>query len=107
MEDAMILPQLAALLVGSQLVILVSDTMPKLDVMPSCRAASNVPPGNLQSCLKDEENARGLLAGQWTKFAAGDRETCMRQNAIGGLSSYVVLLTCLESARDARKLPKN
>jgi hypothetical protein len=103
----MILPPFAALLVGSQLVITVADDMPKLDVMPSCRAASAVPPANLQSCLKDEENARTLLAGQWAKFAAGDRATCTRQNAIGGLSSYVMLLTCLETARDARKLPKN
>ena len=103
----MILPQLSAVLLGTSVVVTVADEMPKLDVMPSCRAASSVPPANLQSCLKDEENARALLAGRWTQFAAGDRATCSRQNSIGGLSSYVVLLTCLETARDARKLPKN
>ncbi len=102
----MIIPQLAKFLLTTSLVIAVADELPKLDVMPSCRAASSVPPANLQSCLKDEENARTILAGTWAQFAAGDRATCTRENSIGGLSSYVVLQTCLEMARDARKLER-
>jgi acetyl-CoA acetyltransferase len=103
----MIMPPLSALLVGSSLIVAVADEVPKLDVMPSCRAASSVPPANLESCLKDEDNARKVLAGNWTQFNAGDRATCTRDNTVAGLSSYVVLRTCLEMARDARKLPKN
>ena len=103
----MIVPPLSALLLASNLVVTVADEVPKLDVMPSCRAASSVPPGTLQSCLKDENNARDILAGTWAQFARGDRETCSRSNSIGGLSSYVSLLTCLQMARDARNLPRD
>ena len=103
----MIGPQLAAILLGSSLTIAVTDEVPKLDVMPSCRAATSVPTATVQGCLNDEENARKILAGSWTQFAAGDRATCTRDNAIAGLSSYVTLMTCLQMARDARKLPKN
>jgi hypothetical protein len=101
-----IIPQLATILLGTGLVVTISDELPKLDVMPSCRAATMVPPANLQSCLKDEETARTILAGTWSQFAAGDRATCTRDNSIGGLSSYVVLQTCLQIARDARKLER-
>jgi hypothetical protein len=91
-------------LLGSQL-IAVADTIPKLDVRPSCRAAALVPPANLASCLKDEQAAQTALSGAWSKFAKGDRTTCTQQATIVGLPSYVGLLTCLQMARDARKLP--
>ena len=100
----MIGPSLSALLLGSQLVA-VADTVPKLDVARSCRAASLVPPGNMESCMKDERSAQTVLSGSWTKFARGDRTTCTQQASIVGLPSYVGLLTCLQMARDARKLP--
>jgi hypothetical protein len=95
---------LSALVLGSQL-ITVADAVPKLDVRPSCRAASLVPFGNLDSCLKQEQAAQQALSGSWSKFASGDRATCTQQSSLGGLPSYVSLLTCLQMMRDARKLP--
>jgi hypothetical protein len=92
-------------ILGSQLVVTVADNVPKLDVRPSCRAAALVPPGNLNSCLKDEQVAQTILSGSWARFAGGDRATCTQEASIGGLPSYVALLTCLQMARDARKLP--
>ena len=100
----MIGPSLSALLLGSQLVA-VADTVPKLDVARSCRAAALVPPGNMDSCMKDERSAQSALSGSWTKFAKGDRAACTQQATVVGLPSYVGLLTCLQMARDARKLP--
>jgi hypothetical protein len=92
-------------ILGSQLVVTVADNVPKLDVRPSCRAAALVPPGNLSSCLKDERAAQAILSGSWARFARGDRATCTQEASIGDLPSYVALLTCLQMARDARKLP--
>jgi len=101
----MIGPYVAILFLGSQLVVTIADNVPKLDVRPSCRAAALVPPGNLNSCLKEERDAQNILSGTWAKFAKGDRATCTQEASIGGLPSYVALLTCLQMARDARKLP--
>ena len=95
---------ISVLVIGSQLVIAVADNIPKLDVRPSCRAAALVPPGNLDSCLKQERDAQNVLSGTWAKFAKGDRASCTQQASIVGLPSYVGLLTCLQMARDARKL---
>ena len=100
----MIGPSLSALLLGSQLVA-VADTVPKLDVTRSCRAAAMVPGGTMESCMKDERSAQTALSGSWTKFAKGDRVSCTQQATVVGLPSYVGLLTCLQMARDARKLP--
>jgi hypothetical protein len=44
---------------------------------------------------------------EWVQFATGDKASCTQAvSAIPGPESYVELLTCLEMARDARKLPK-
>jgi len=80
----MIGPSLSALLLGSQL-IAVADTVPKLDVARSCRAAAMVPPGNMDSCMKDERSAQSALSGSWTKFAKGDRAACTQQATVVGL----------------------
>jgi hypothetical protein len=98
---------LPALLVGSQL-ILVADTVPQLDVEPSCKAAaaSAVMPGrDSKSCMQDENNARAKLEREWGEFSASERAHCLQLSHTGGSPSYVELLTCLEMAQAARQLP--
>ena len=57
--------------------------------------------------MRDEENARAKLAGEWESFRPADRTSCTELARLGGgLQSYVELLTCLEMAKDARGLPK-
>ncbi len=75
---------------------------PNLNVGPNCRSASD-----RQKCMEGEQSAREQLAKEWGQFATGDKASCTQTvSAIPGSESYVELLTCLEMARDARKLPK-
>lgn len=54
-------------------------------------------------CLKSEREARDKLAGEWTQHSAADRNLCTQTARMGGLESYVQLLTCLELQQDARR----
>jgi collagen triple helix repeat protein len=80
---------------------------PQFDVRRTCHAESAESPTTEQSCMKDEQRAQEQLAGQWAEFAAADRTSCVgTATNVSGVRSYVELLTCLEMARDAAKLPK-
>jgi hypothetical protein len=95
------------MILSLQLLVPVADDMPRFDVRPSCHAAATLTPASLESCLRDEEEARGALQVQWLQFAAPDRTQCRAETETGGSPSYVELLSCLQMARDVRKLPKN
>lgn len=95
---------LQALLVASPLV-LVADEVPRFNLDPSCRAVARIVGGRTpQSCLDDENTAKGTLGEKWTTFPVGDRARCTRMVGMGGPPSYVELLTCLELADQARQL---
>ena len=49
--------------------------------------------------------ARDKLAQDWGRYSAGQRAHCVRLSTLGGLPSYVELLTCLELAKAAAELP--
>ena len=75
---------------------------PNLNVGPTCRSASD-----RQKCMEDEQTARGQLLKEWGQFAGSDKTSCTQTvSDIAGSQSYVELITCLEMARDAKKLPK-
>lgn len=100
---------LAALSLGSQLVLVADRGVPKLNVEPSCKAAvaTAVAVGrDLNSCLADEHAAREQLVQQWSKFSASERNECSQLSVLGGPASYVELLSCLEVSRDAREIAR-
>ena len=81
---------------------------PHFDVRHTCRAEAAESPTTEQSCMKDEQRAQERLTREWAEFAAADRTTCVSSATdLTGVRSYVELLTCLEMARDASKLPKD
>ncbi len=41
---------------------------------------------------------------EWSTFSAADKKHCIAEATMGGESSYTDLITCLEMARDVRKL---
>jgi hypothetical protein len=96
---------LGAHLSGAPPLVPVAEEMPTFDFMPSCRAAAGHTTAALEGCVRDEENARTQLASVWGRFAIGDRSNCL-QETMRFQPSYVELLTCLQMARDARKLQK-
>jgi hypothetical protein len=77
----------------------VSNTVPTFDMVRECRfeAGSMV---DFDRCSRDEAIALRQLQQAWTKFADADKKTCLGETTIGGVASYVELLTCLEMARD-------
>jgi hypothetical protein len=54
-------------------------------------------------CWHDEAEALEQLKSQGSQFIGGDKSSCLSSATIGGFTSYVDLLTCLEMARDAKK----
>jgi hypothetical protein len=84
-----------------------SEGVPTYDVSRTCSAEAAVAPEMKDGCLADEQSARNQLTTEWAQYSAADRTNCSQSGgASGGILSYVELLTCLQSARDARKLPK-
>jgi len=87
-----------------------ADDVPKLDVGATCRAGAQAYPGGggEKACLADEQDARGTLSRQWSEYSAESRTRCTRMvNDIAGTQSYIELLSCLEMAKDAQRLPKD
>ena len=96
-----------ALPVAAQLLISASAGPPEFNVEPTCRAvAARAMSGSpAKACLRSEKDARQQLKEQWSQFTAGDRSRCLSLSTMGGIPSYVELLTCLEISRAARGLP--
>ncbi|MBS0534993.1 MAG: hypothetical protein JSR72_13125 [Proteobacteria bacterium] len=96
------------------------NDLPQFDVKPSCNSATKAANdvdnagGNLRpadrsadNCVQDEMNARSKLNDEWARFNISERQRCMRLATLGGLPSYVELLTCLEMAREAANISED
>jgi hypothetical protein len=93
---------------ATSLIAAASQEPPRFDAAPGCRAGVNTgvkPRSDIDSCVRSEHEARDALARQWAEFAAADKSRCVEKTHMGGPPSYIEVLTCLELARDARKLP--
>ncbi len=99
----------AAMLLVSPIVADAVERVPEFDIDPTCRALQSADIAgaggrNVEICRKTELRARDQLERQWAQFAAADRRRCIDLSSMGGLPSYVELITCLEIARDVRAL---
>jgi hypothetical protein len=88
-----------------------SDDIPTLDVHPVCRgiaSQSELEAGlqrtNFEQCLQSEQAVREDLKKEWSTFSIADKTHCVALAKTGGESSYTELITCMEMARDVRKL---
>jgi hypothetical protein len=89
----------------------VGSTSVVLDVAPVCHgiaSQSGLEPGltatNFDQCVKGEQDTREALIKEWSNFNSDDKTHCIAETTMGGESSYTELVTCLEMARDVRKL---
>ena len=109
----MILPAVLAL--GAQLVTVV-DNLPTLNVEQVCTGIAQQ--GGVtfhdpqiarekKDCLDSEQAVREELVKAWPSFNPADKTHCVSESTMGGESSYTELLTCLEMARDVRKMREN
>ena len=89
-----------------------SQDIPNLNVDPVChgiaqQAANPSETGDpdlaFAQCVKSEQSMRQKLTGEWSSFAPTDKTNCIASE-MGGMVSYTDLVSCLEMARDARKL---
>lgn len=82
--------------------------VPDLDIGPTCRAAAggSFAKDPKAACERDENRARETLGKLWAGFPADERRRCTSLTKMGGSPSYVELLTCLQAAEEAAKLPK-
>jgi hypothetical protein len=101
------MPALLPIMLTVSHVALAADRVPALNIGPGCEAsvAAAVTPGrDAGACKRDEFTARDKLKQEWPRFTAEEKSSCVAQTNLGGLPSYVELLTCLEMAKEASKL---
>ena len=88
-----------------------SDDIPTLDVRPVCRGIdmqgeleAGLQQTSFQQCVQSEQATREQIKKEWSTFSAADKSHCVALAKTGGESSYTELITCMEMARDVRKL---
>ena len=94
--------------IALHLIAAASGGVPTLDVRPSCLAAAKAEiatTDRLQTCMADEQSAHDQLVKTWTKFNDADRAACVA-TMMDFEPTYTELLTCLEMAGEAGKLPE-
>jgi hypothetical protein len=102
------MPAFLPVILAGSYVVLAANQIPKFDTDGGCRAAiaaATVVNRSEDACRKDEHDARAKLEQQWAHFTPAQQMRCMSLSKLGGFPSYVELLTCLEIAADAKKLP--
>jgi hypothetical protein len=54
--------------------------------------------------VQSEQDVREQIKKEWSTFTTADKSHCVSLAKTGGESSYTELITCMEMARDVRKL---
>ena len=103
----------STLVLASQLIVPVADSIPKFNIERGCKVDSTSTDLSLgldetiKRCVQDEQKALDLLQTQWSQFAPPDRVMCIsaatNTEGAGVPPSYVDLLTCLEGQFLAKK----
>jgi hypothetical protein len=88
-----------------------SDDIPTLDVNPVCHGIAmqgeleaGLQRTSFQQCVQSEQDVREQIKKEWSTFTTADKTHCVSLAKTGGESSYTELITCMEMARDVRKL---
>ena len=88
-----------------------SDDIPTLDVNPVCHGIAmqgeleaGLQMTSFEQCVKSEQDTREQLKNEWSTFTTADKTSCVSLAKTGGEPSYTELITCMEMARDVRKL---
>jgi len=88
-----------------------SDQIPVLDVNPVCHGIATqgeleegLRQTSFQQCVQSEQATRDEIKKEWSTFSASDKNHCVALAKTGGEASYTELITCMEMARDVRKL---
>src|SRR5437588_6400741 len=91
-------PALVLAFAGLPACSLLADA-PTLNVQATCRATPAVnldQQATYDNCMRSENAARDKLNKTWAKMRVDWRSTCLKTTSLGGVPSYVELLTCVE-----------
>jgi len=83
------------------------SAVPAFDLKKSCRATEDAALSlgrSVEACISSEEAAREKLQERWAEFPGAKRTECVGVSRIGGLPSYIEVLTCLELAQDLERI---
>ena len=86
-----------------------AQSIPQFDVQSVCR---NVQPLTaedrkpVQGCIRDEMNAQRQLRQVWKGTASARRQLCVSETQVGGMPSYVDVLTCLQMGSASTAPPR-
>jgi hypothetical protein len=96
---------LIAAMLGSNLVIPVSDRVPELKVEALCKETAETDKAmglalaqNVTDCMRDETDAQKQLGTLWATTKVPVRDQCEGEAVAGGSQSYVDLLICIQMA---------
>jgi hypothetical protein len=105
-------PAILGIAIGTQLLMPVSDRVPKLDVETTCKASvqadksmSLALPQNYETCMADENTAEQQLMPIWSSYSASVQTSCYDEAVAAGIASYVDLLICLQMNDPVRTTP--
>ena len=98
-------PHLEAALLSS-MILIAADRVPNFNLEPICRevAGRAYAPDYKEICLRKEHEARDQLRQKWTTLPVSDRSYRTQLASLGGVPSYVELLTCLDVAQAAHRV---
>jgi hypothetical protein len=106
----------STLVLASQLIVPVADSIPKFNIERGCKVDSTSTNPNvsldetIKRCVQDEQKALDLIQTQWPQFEPPDRVMCIsaatNTEGAGVAPSYVDLLTCLQAQFLAKKQNK-
>jgi hypothetical protein len=104
-------PAIAVAMIMPAILSARSDDVPTLDVNPVCHGIAlqgeleaGLQRTNFEQCVQSEQDVREQIKTEWSTFTAADKSHCVSLAKTGGESSYTELITCMEMARDVRKL---
>ena len=107
-------PAIAMVMIMPAILSARSDDIPTLDVNPVCRGIASqselevgLQQTNFQECVKSEQDVREQIKKEWSTFSTADKTHCVALAKTGGEASYTELISCMEMARDVRKLHEN
>ncbi len=105
-------PVIFAAAIGTQFLIQISDSVPKLNVEATCKGSVEADkamgldlPQSFDKCMSDENSALEQLRPIWPSYSAQIQERCRGEAVSFGNESYVDLLVCLQMTGDPSTTP--
>ncbi|MDE2363530.1 MAG: hypothetical protein KGM42_12695 [Hyphomicrobiales bacterium] len=83
-----------------------ASEVPRFDFERTCRETPPVAmdrKATYEQCMADERQARQQLGPAWAKASLKARAQCASLTGLGGVPSYVELITCLEMENPANR----